>query len=250
MSSTLAGQVVVVTGASRGIGRAIAVRLGALGAHVVVNYLARESDAADTVQAVAAAGAPSSRAVRADVGVVGEARHLIDDVLAREGRVDVLVHNAGIQRSGLVHKTSDEEWHRVVDVNLNAAFYLARAVLPSMLDAGRGQIVNVASASAFIGQRGAAAYVASKHGLIGLTRALAAETVRKGIRVNAVAPGLTETDLVRDLTDAQREVLLATVPMQRVASPEEIAEMVAFVITGATYSTGNVFHASGGVVMA
>jgi NAD(P)-dependent dehydrogenase (short-subunit alcohol dehydrogenase family) len=247
---TLDDQVVIVTGASRGIGRAIAVRLGGMGARVVLNYRERESEALDAVKAVANAGGRSPRSIRADVGDAAQANRLIEDVLGAEGRIDVLVNNAAIQRSALVHKTSDEDWHRVLDVNLSSVFYLSRAVLPSMLAAGRGQIVNVASASAFVGQRGAAAYVASKHGLIGLTRALAVETARRGIRVNAVAPGLTDTDLVRDLTDAQRDHLLEMVPMQRLATPDEVAEMVAFVVTRATYSTGNVFHASGGVVMA
>src|SRR5207244_9257772 len=117
----------------------------------------------------------------------------------------------------------------VLALNLSAAFYLARAALPSMLAAQRGQLLFVASASAFMGQRGAASYVASKHGLIGLTRALAVETAGKNVRVNAVAPGLTETDLVRDLTAEQRDALLARVPLHRIASPDEVAAMVAFV---------------------
>src|SRR5262249_44610547 len=123
------------------------------------------------------------------------------------------------------------------------------AALPAMLEARRGSIVNIASASSFMGQKGACSYVASKHGLIGLTRALALETASKGIRVNCVAPGLTDTDLVRNLTDAQRSVLLGMVPLGRIATPEEVANMVAHVIVEATYSTGNVFHVGGGVVM-
>ena len=250
MTATLAGSVALVSGASRGIGRAVAVRLGALGARVVVNYATRAADAEETVRAIAAAGGPPARAVRADVGVSREATRLVQDALAVEGCIDVLVANAGIQRSALVHKTTDEDWQRVIDVNLSSAFYLARAALPSMLARGSGRIVHVASASGFVGQRGAAAYVASKHGLVGLTRALAVETAGKGITVNAVAPGLTDTDLVRDLSPAQRDALLAMVPLKRVALPEEIADVVAFVVTSAAYSTGNVFHASGGVVMA
>jgi NAD(P)-dependent dehydrogenase (short-subunit alcohol dehydrogenase family) len=145
---------------------------------------------------------------------------------------------------------SDADWHDVMNTNLSAVFYLCRAVLVSMLEARAGHIVNVASASSFMGQRGAASYVASKHGLIGLTRALAIETAPSGILVNAVAPGLTDTDMVRNLTPEQREGLLKMVPLRRIAAPEEVAAMVSFVITRAGYSTGNVFHVSGGVVMA
>ena len=143
---------------------------------------------------------------------------------------------------------SDPDWHDVIDMNLNAVFHLTRAALRAMYERGAGQIVNVASASAYMGQPGAASYVASKHGLIGFTRTVALEAIRRGVRVNAVAPGLTDTDLVRVLTDAQRAALLATIPQGRLASPEEIAAMVRFVATEATYSVGNVFHASGGLI--
>jgi NAD(P)-dependent dehydrogenase (short-subunit alcohol dehydrogenase family) len=198
---------------------------------------------------VLATGAPGARAAQADVGRPLEAKQLVEGVLETEGRLDVLVNNAAVQRSALLHKMSDEDWHGVLDTNLNAVFYLCRAALPSMLAARAGQIVNIASASAFVAQRGAAGYVASKHALIGLTKALALETAGRGPRVNAVAPGLTDTDLVRGLSDAQREALLKLVPLGRLADPDEVARMVELVVTDASYSTGNVFHVSGGVVM-
>jgi NAD(P)-dependent dehydrogenase (short-subunit alcohol dehydrogenase family) len=244
----LQGQVALVTGASRGIGRAVAIALGRLGARVVVNYKSATAQAEEAVRAVVDAGG-SAEPAQADVARAPEARALVEKALARHGRLDILVNNAAIQRSAMLHKMSDADWNDVIDLNLSAAFHLCRAALPAMLEARRGNIVNVASASAFMAQKGAASYVASKHGLIGLTKALALETANKGLRVNCVAPGLTDTDLVRNLTDAQRGALLTMVPLGRIAAPEEVAAMVAFVIADASYSTGNVFHVGGGVVM-
>jgi NAD(P)-dependent dehydrogenase (short-subunit alcohol dehydrogenase family) len=241
---TLDGQVALVTGASRGIGSAVAVALGRLGAHVVVHYKEEAARAREVASRIARA-----EIAQADLARPVEARRLIEDALARHHRLDVLVNNAAIQRSALLHKMSDADWDEVIATNLSSVFHLCRAALPSMLEARRGCIVNVASASAFMAQRGAAGYVASKHGLVGLTKALALETAARGVRVNCVAPGLTDTDLVRNLTDAQRASLLALVPLGRLGTPEEVAAAVAHVVTDATYSTGNVFHVGGGVVM-
>jgi len=245
----LRGQVALITGASRGIGRAIAIELNRLGAQIALNYRSEEARAEEVLQLITARGG-TCRAFRADVAKSVEANQLIKDTLSEYGHIDILVNNAAIQRSALLHKMVDADWHEVLDTNLSAVFYLCRAVLPSMLKAQAGQIVNIASASSFMGQRGAASYVASKHGLIGLTRALAVETAARGIRVNAVAPGLTDTDLVQALSEEQRARMIAMVPQNRIAAPEEVAAMVGFVTTKATYSTGNVFHVSGGVIMA
>lgn len=246
--AALEGSVAVVTGGSRGIGAAIATRLGRLGAHVVVSYCA-DADAADRVVKFIVDAGGTAEALRADLVDRQQARALVGAVLERHDRVDVLVHNAAIQRSALLHTMSDADWYDVLEVNLGAAFQLCRAVLPSMRASGRGQIVLVASASSFMAQPGASSYVASKHALIGLTKSLALETAKKGIRVNAVAPGLTDTDLVRGLTAEQTAGLLARVPLGRMGRPDEVAEMVDFVITRAGYCTGNVFHVGGGVVM-
>ncbi len=248
MAQRLEGQVALVTGASRGIGRAIALALGRLGARVIVNYKSAMAQAEEVARAIGEAGGHAELA-RADVARPVAARARGDDVLARHHRLDVLVNNAAIQRSSLLHKMSDADWNDVLALNLSAVFHLCRAALPAMLEARRGNIVNVASASAFMAQKGAASYVASKHGLIGLTKALALETASKGVRVNCVAPGLTDTDLVRDLTDAQRSALLGMVPLGRIGAPEEVASMVSYVVTDASYCTGNVFHVGGGVVM-
>jgi NAD(P)-dependent dehydrogenase (short-subunit alcohol dehydrogenase family) len=248
MERSLDGKVALVTGASRGIGRAIAVKLGSLGARVVVNFKENEARADEAARSIADAGGTAELA-RADVAKPAEARRLVEEIVARHRRLDILVNNAAIQRSAMLHKMSDADWYDVLDLNLSAVFHLCRAALPSMLEARAGSIVNIASASSFLAQKGAAGYVASKHALIGLTKALALETASRGVRVNCVAPGLTDTDLTRNLTDAQRTGLLGLVPQGRIGTPDEVAAMVAFVITDASYSTGNVFHVGGGVVM-
>jgi NAD(P)-dependent dehydrogenase (short-subunit alcohol dehydrogenase family) len=240
--------VALITGASRGIGRAIGASFASAGFRVVLNYRTHDAAALNALERLEAGGA-QARAVRADVGQCEEARRLVDDVLAVEGRIDVLVNNAAVQRVAMIHEMCDADWHDVMNTNLNAAFYLSRAVLPGMIERKSGVIVNVASASAFMGQRGAGSYVVSKHGLIGLTRTLALEVAPFGVLVNAVAPGLTDTDTIAALTPMQRRSLLSLVPLRRIARPEEVAEMVLFVATRARYSTGNVFHVGGGAVM-
>lgn len=245
----LHGQVALVTGASRGIGRATAIELGRLGAQVFVNYVRDEEAAHSAVAEVEKAGGPTPKALQGNVGRSEEASKLVESVLTESGAIDILVNNAGIQASSMLHRMTDEDWHRVLDVNLSGVFYTSRAALKWMREARRGAIVNVASASAFLAHPGAAGYIASKHGLIGLTKAMALENASRGIRVNVVAPGLTETDMAAGLGPEERDHLLKKVPIGRAASPEEVARMIAFVLTSATYSTGNTFHTSGGVTM-
>jgi 3-oxoacyl-[acyl-carrier protein] reductase len=244
----LAGKIAIVTGASRGIGRAIAIRLGEMGANVTLNYCASEAQAQQALAEVKATAAAGAQMIKADVSKSSEAQRLVDSVLAEHHRIDILINNAGVQRAALVHKMSDADWHEVMDINLSSVFYLCRAALPSMLEARSGHIINVGSASGFMSHKGAASYVTSKHGLIGLTKVLALETADKGILVNGIAPGVTDTDMIASLSEAARERLIAGIPMKRVATAMEIANMVILVLTSATYSTGNFFHASGGLV--
>ncbi len=242
------GKVALVTGASRGIGAAIARELARAGARVAVNYHRSETAALAVCREIAEAGG-ESRAFAADVGRSDAATGLVEAVRDSLGPVEILIHNAGLQHSAMAHKMTDAQWDEALAVNLSAAFYLARAALPAMRESGSGCIVFIASASASVPQAGAAGYVAAKHGLIGLTKALALESAGKGIRVNAVSPGLTETDMVASLSPEQRGGLLRKIPLGRIADPEEVAAMVEWVVRGATYSTGNVFHVSGGVAM-
>jgi NAD(P)-dependent dehydrogenase (short-subunit alcohol dehydrogenase family) len=244
----LHGRVALVSGGSRGIGAAICRALAAAGAVVAVNYRNEETAALAVCRSIEASGG-RAQAFRADVGRTEDVVRMVSDVARNLGPIDVLVHNAGIQQSAMAHRMSDEQWHDVMAVSLHGAFYLSRAVLPQMRTAGRGCIVFITSASGSVAQPGAAGYVAAKHGLVGLTKALALESAPRGIRVNAVAPGLTDTDMVAGLEETQRAGLLARVPLGRVATPEEVAATVSWVVCGATYATGNVFHVSGGVAM-
>ncbi|MEO0601383.1 MAG: SDR family oxidoreductase [Myxococcota bacterium] len=245
----LIDQVALVTGGSRGIGRAIAVRLGALGSRVWLSYRSDEEAAQAAAAEVVRAGGPQPRIVRADVGDPAAAKAMVEAVLGATGRLDVLVNNAGIQRSAMAHRMDDADWHDVIAVNLSGVFFACRAALPTMREARAGTVGNIASASACVAQPGAAGSVASKHGLIGLTKALALENASRGIRVNAVAPGLTDTDLVRGLDDAQRAGLERRVPLGRIGRPEEVATAVAWLVTDGSYTTGNTLHVSGGVVL-
>lgn len=244
----LRGRVALVSGGSRGIGAAISRRLAASGATVAINYRSNEAAAQVLHRELVEAGARADL-FAADVGQPDQAAALVERVTATLGSVDVLVHNAGLQHSAMAHRMTDQQWREAIAVNLDAAFYLARAVLPAMREASSGCIVFIASASASVAQAGAAGYVAAKHGLIGLTKALALESASKQIRVNAVSPGLTDTDLVAGLSDEARRGLLARVPLGRMATPDEVAECVEWVVRGARYSTGNVFDVSGGVAM-
>lgn len=242
------GRVALVSGGSRGIGAAICRALAAAGAKVAVNYRTNEASALELCRSIEEQGG-RAQPFYADVGRAEDVSRMVQEVTDGYGPIEVLVHNAGVQISAMAHRMTDEQWHGVMAVNLHAAFYLARAVLPAMRAAERGSIVFITSASGSVAQPGAAGYVAAKHGLVGLTKALALESASKGIRVNAVAPGLTDTDMVAGLSEEQRRGLMARIPLGRIATPEEVAAVALWVVRGATYATGNVFHVSGGVAM-
>jgi 3-oxoacyl-[acyl-carrier protein] reductase len=242
----LEGKVAVVTGGSRGIGAAIATLLAERGAAVVVS--ARDADrlsaAVKDLEALGAAVA----AVAGDISRREDAERVVETARERFGRLDLLVNNAGITRDGLLLRMKDEDWDRVIEVNLRGAFVMTRAAAKAMVRQKSGRIVNVSSAAGAMGNAGQVNYSASKAGLIGFTKASARELSHWGILVNAVAPGLIETDMTAAMPAAAREALLAQVPLGRVGTPREVAEVVGFLAgEGATYITGQVFHVNGGL---
>ncbi|HLZ72952.1 MAG TPA: 3-oxoacyl-[acyl-carrier-protein] reductase [Dehalococcoidia bacterium] len=248
-ADALRGRVALVTGASRGIGSAIARALGAAGCGVVVNYRGSREAAAAVAAAVEAAGG-RALAVAGDVADPSAVEALFDAAQAGLGPIDILVNNAGIAQDGLLLRMSVDDWDRVLDVNLRGAFLCTKSALRGMIRRRWGRIVNVSSVVGLMGNAGQANYAAAKAGLLGLTRATAREVASRGITVNAIAPGFVETDMTATLTEAQREAVLREVPLARFAQPQEIAPAVVFLATeGAAYITGQVLSVDGGMVM-
>ncbi|MDQ0190865.1 3-oxoacyl-[acyl-carrier protein] reductase [Alicyclobacillus cycloheptanicus] len=245
----MGGQVSIVTGASRGIGRAVAVELGRDGGSVVVNYAGREEEARETAKLIEAAG---GRAIieQADVRVASEADRLVESALAAFGRVDVVVNNAGITRDGLLMRMKDEDWNAVLDTNLKGAFHMIRASARQMMKQRYGRIINISSVVGLIGNAGQANYAAAKSGLIGLTKSAARELASRNITVNAVAPGYIMTDMTSALPESVLEKIQTQIPLGRVGVPAQVAHAVKFLASDlADYITGQVLNVDGGMVM-
>jgi 3-oxoacyl-[acyl-carrier protein] reductase len=245
--SLLKDQVAIVTGASRGIGRAIALQLASQGAKVVVNY-ASSSTAADEVVAEITANGGEAIALQADVSQSAQVDTLINTTLEKFQRVDILVNNAGITRDTLLLRMKLEEWQAVIDLNLTGVFLCTKAVSKIMLKQRSGRIINIASVAGQMGNPGQANYSAAKAGVIGFTKTVAKEFASRGITVNAVAPGFISTDMTSDI---RAEGILQYIPLGRFGQPEEIAGMVRFLASdpAAAYITGQVFNVDGGMVM-
>jgi len=244
----LAESVALVTGASRGIGRAIALELARGGARVLVVYRGRRDAAEAVVELVRDLGS-EALAEQGDVSRPEEADRLVSLALERFGRLDILVNNAGITRDNLLLRMKDEEWEEVIRTNLSGPFYLMRAAAKHMVRARRGRIVNIASVVGLVGNPGQANYAAAKAGLIGLTKAAAKELASRGITVNAVAPGYIQTDMTESLPEAAKEALLRLIPTGRFGSPEDVARAVRFLVgDDAAYITGHVLVVDGGMV--
>jgi 3-oxoacyl-[acyl-carrier protein] reductase len=246
-ATSLAGQVALVTGASRGIGAAIAQELAAASATVVVNY-ASSPEAAEAVVATIQAAGGQAWAHQANVADEEQVEALVKAVLAKEGRLDVLVNNAGITRDGLLMRMKSADWQSVIDLNLTGVFLCTRAVSRTMLKARAGRIINITSVVALMGNPGQANYSAAKAGVIGLTRSSAAEFASRGVTVNAVAPGFIESAMTADL---DKEPILKAIPLGRMGQPAEVAGAVRFLAAdpAAAYITGQVLQVDGGMVM-
>ncbi|MEI7925910.1 MAG: 3-oxoacyl-ACP reductase FabG [Chloroflexota bacterium] len=249
MPAVFSGQVAVVTGGSRGIGRACILALAAAGADVVVNYV-NAAEAAESCRAEAAALGVRAVAVQADVGDAAQARRLIETAEAELGRVDILVNNAGIARAKTISRMSIEDWDDVLRTNLSSAFYCTQAVIPGMRARAHGRIVNIASMTGQHGYVGQASYTAAKAGMIALTKTTALELARYGITANVVCPGSVITDMSSVMSEEYRAGLLERIPLGRQATAEEIAASVVFLCgPGGAFYTGAELNPNGGQFM-
>ena len=251
MSVTLdmSGKTALVTGAGRGIGRATAIKLGAAGAKVAINYNASEAQAQEVVAAITGAGG-EAQAVKADVSKADEVDAMVNGLVKEWGKVDILVNNAGITRDNLMMRMSQDEWDAVIDTNLRSAYFCTKAVLRSMLRNRWGRIISLSSVVGLTGNAGQANYSAAKAGLIGFTKSVAREVGGRNITANAIAPGFIETDITAGLPEELKAAMLKTIPADRYGQPDDIANAVVFLASDlAAYINGQVLNVDGGMVM-
>lgn len=245
----LTGKIAIVTGASRGIGRAIALTLAANGATVIINYNGSAEAAEATVAEIRAAGG-TAEAAKCNVADAAESDTFAKTVLERYGRVDILVNNAGITRDNLIVRMTEEEFDAVMDTNLKGAFHMIKYLTKAFMKQRSGKIVNIASVSGIMGNAGQANYSASKAGLIGLTKSVARELAPRNVCVNAVAPGFIRTDMTEKLPQTVRDNAVGQIPLGKMGSPEDVAQAVLFLADAASdYITGQVLCIDGGMAM-
>ncbi len=243
------GKTVIITGGARGIGKAAALKLASLGANLVINYLGNDKAASETKEACKQLGA-EILLIKGDVASAEQCEKIAAAALERFGRIDVLINNAGITRDGLLMRMEEKDFDSVINTNLKGTFLMTKAVSRQMLKQRYGRIINMASVVGITGNQGQANYSASKAGIIGLTKSFALEVAAKGITVNAVAPGFIETDMTDAMTDAAIEAAKALIPAKRMGSPEDVAEVIAFLASEQSgYITGQTVCVDGGMCM-
>lgn len=245
----LENKVALVTGASRGIGKAIALDLAKNGASVAVNYAGNEAKANEVVDEIKANGG-NAFAIRADVSNADDVTDMIKQVISQYGQLDILVNNAGITRDNLIMRMKDSEWDDVINTNLKGVFLCTKGVTRQMMKQRSGRIINITSVVGVSGNPGQANYVAAKAGVIGLTKTSAKELASRNITVNAVAPGFITTDMTDELTDDLKAEMLKQIPLAKLGEPSDIANIVTFIASEKSkYITGQTFHVNGGMIM-
>ncbi len=245
----LEGKIALVTGASRGIGRQIALTLAAQGAAVIVNYNGSAAKAEEVVEEIKKAGG-KAEAIQCNVSDFDSCKSMMEGIVSRYGRLDILVNNAGITRDNLIMKMSEEDFDAVIQTNLKGVFNCIKHISRQMIKQKSGRIINISSVSGVLGNAGQANYCAAKAGVIGLTKCMARELASRGITVNAVAPGFIRTDMTDVLKDNVKEAIIATIPMKTFGETEDVANTVAFLASDAArYITGQVISVDGGMAM-
>ncbi len=243
----LQGKVALITGGSRGIGKAIALKLAQLGADIIINYSSNEAKAKEVVNEIKDLGR-DALAVKANVSLGEDAQNLVQKAVDKFKKIDILVNNAGVTRDNLLMRMSEEEWDTVFEVNLKGTFNVTKSLIRNMIKQKNCSIINIASVVGITGNAGQCNYSASKAGIIGFTKSLAKEVAKKNVRVNAVAPGFIETDMTDKLSDKVKEEYQKNIPMQRLGKPEDIANTVAFLASDMSdYITGQVLVVDGGM---
>jgi len=248
-NKNLAGKTAVVTGASRGIGRAIAIKLASLGANIILNYRSNIKSVQEVIDEIKAAGG-NAVAIQGDVSSFSDAEKIIKAAVESFGSIDILVNNAGITKDGLLMRMKEEDFDSVIDVNLKGTFNCIRHASPLMVRQRSGRIINISSVVGVAGNAGQVNYSASKAGVIGITKSTAKELASRGITVNAVAPGFIQTDMTDVLSDKAKEALLLGIPLRKLGRPEDVAELVSFLASDCgSYITGQIINVDGGMVI-